>query len=460
MTLPHEEVGREMERLLTAMTDGTLAEGDRRRLGELVRDEPDARRLYLDYCQMHALLKSAHGVLCAVAPERGRRRRLVWALSAIAAVLLLSVGLAWVMYQRNRVPDHGASVVAVRGEARRVRDGKVVPVQAGAIVSPGDGIQAGANSNVDLRLADGTTIQLGNESSLGLLSRQDGHRIELKIGGITCDVKPQDPAKPLVFVTQQAEVTVLGTVFELTAAPAATSVQVSRGRVRVTGAGGSIDVAEGNRATVDAHGAQAWSAVCDLDFRAMGSLPPQLETVFCDSTSLHTAGRKIVPGPNGIHMGDGGLRFVDARPVFGEHGLIVSRWVEEVGSDVAVEVEVSAGAKWSLGMAVDGDSFQGYRVIFAAPDYPYGSTIDSLYPSGQTLLAQDPRPMSYERDHTLRVEKQGQRMRVWVDREIRIDTEVNHGLAKDRKRTFAISNFGESPTIRSLRVWKAIPPSP
>ena len=84
-----------------------------------------------------------------------------------------------------------------------------------------------------------------------------------------------------------------------------------------------------------------------------------------------------------------------------------------------------------------------------------GCTIDSLYPAGQTLLAQDPRPLSYERSHVLRVEKYGRRMRVWVDREIRIDTEVNHALASDRRKTFAISNFGESPVIRSLRVWKA-----
>jgi hypothetical protein len=55
----------------------------------------------------------------------------------------------------------------------------------------------------------------------------------------------------------------------------------------------------------------------------------------------------------------------------------------------------------------------------------------------------------------LRVEKQGERIRVWVDRELRIDTAVTHPLARDRKRTVAISNFDESPPIRALRVWKA-----
>ena len=76
------------------------------------------------------------------------------------------------------------------------------------------------------------------------------------------------------------------------------------------------------------------------------------------------------------------------------------------------------------------------------------------HPSGQGLLAQDPRPIPYERDHILRVEKLGRRIRVWVDGELRIDTELSHPLPKDRRKTFAISNFGEPPLIRSLRVWK------
>ncbi len=76
-----------------------------------------------------------------------------------------------------------------------------------------------------------------------------------------------------------------------------------------------------------------------------------------------------------------GLRFVEDSPqVFGEHGLLVTRWSEPVGGDVAIEVDVSAGGKWTLGMAVDGDSFDGYRIIFAAPNYPNGISVDSIHP--------------------------------------------------------------------------------
>ena len=131
----------------------------------------------------------------------------------------------------------------------------------------------------------------------------------------------------------------------------------------------------------------------------------------------------------------------------------MSRWQDAIGGDVAIEVDVSAGDKWSLGIAVDGDSFEGYRVIFIAPNYPNGISVDSIYPVESTLLAQDPRPIATDQDHTLRVEKRGPQLRVWVDRELRIDTALSYPLAPNRKRTFAISNFGLGPHIRSLRVW-------
>jgi hypothetical protein len=56
------------------------------------------------------------------------------------------------------------------------------------------------------------------------------------------------------------------------------------------------------------------------------------------------------------------------------------------------------------------------------------------------------------------VEKRGPRIRVWLDRELRIDTEVTHPLAKDRRKTFAICSFGGSPLIRRLRAWKNAAP--
>jgi hypothetical protein len=45
-------------------------------------------------------------------------------------------------------------------------------------------------------------------------------------------------------------------------------------------------------------------------------------------------------------------------------------------------------------------------------------------------------------------------MRVWIDRELRVDTEIRHPLLEGRRRTFALSNYGAPPVLRGLRVWK------
>ncbi len=455
MATPEEDVLREMAGLLGAMTDAKLDDAGRRRLAQLVREEPEARKLYLDYCQMHALLRSAHGVLTALEPpERQRRRRVGW-MAVGVAVLALAATAALVMV-RVVWPTSGleSTIAAARGDVQVLRKGQRIAADVAGTIRPGERILTGADGTADLRLTDGTTVQVDSATDVGFEEEKNSRQVRLKTGAIRCEVAPQRPDRPLVFQTPHAELTVLGTAFELTATPVESRVRVLRGRVRWTAGGRSVEVAAGELSTADTQGPQAWQAVCDLDFRTLKTVPPQLETVYCDTQTLHTAERKIVPAPNGIQVEDDGLRFVDPGTVFGEHGLLVSRWRDAIGSDVAIEVDVAAGAKWSLGIALDGDSFEGYRVIFAAPRYPNGIELDSLYPAGQTLLAQDPRPISAERDHTLRVEKQGPRFRVWVDRELRIDTVVEHPLAKDRKRTFALSNFGESPLIRAVRVWK------
>ena len=49
MATPEQDVLREMAGLLGAMTEGLLDDAGRRRLTQLVREEPEARRLYVDY---------------------------------------------------------------------------------------------------------------------------------------------------------------------------------------------------------------------------------------------------------------------------------------------------------------------------------------------------------------------------------------------------------------------------
>lgn len=414
MSTPCEEIRPELETLLAAMTEGALDAPGRKRLAEILHDHPDARQFYLDYCQMHALLREAHGELSALA--RPRRRIYPYA-TAAAAALLAVLGLRW-------YADTGATL-----DGRRLSRGQVVA--AGDVV-----------------YKDGSRVSVQAQTEAVVYA----DHLQLEKGVLRCDIQPR--ATPFSIKTRQAEATVLGTAFELASEKDETRLSVAKGRVRLASGGQEVVAGPGEVATSDGRELARWTSVCDLKFAEMKELPPQMESVFCASQLLHTTGRTITKEPlgrfvpGGFHLGTPGH----------EHGLHVWRWTEEVGDDLLMEADVAGGERWSLGFSMSGDPFEGYRIIFAVMGYPEGISIDTIHPVDCLVLAQDPRPISYDRDHTLRVERRGGRMRVWIDRELRLDTVITHPLPDGRRRTFAISNYGAPPLLRGLRVWKAVSP--
>src|SRR6185295_1550437 len=176
--------------------------------------------------------------------------------------------------------------------------------------------------------------------------------------------------------------------------------------------GQSVEVKPGQVASAGGDGIVRWVPVCDLDFSKMTAPPPQMTAAFCFSDILHTAGRKIESGEERVRIADGGLVFGPPPGRSLKHGLIDLQWKEEIGDDVIVEAQVAAGKSWGLGVGVSGTGFDGYRVFFAAIDqYPNGVAVDTLWPAECIILARDPRSISYDKDHTLRVEKRGSRFR-------------------------------------------------
>jgi ferric-dicitrate binding protein FerR (iron transport regulator) len=445
MSTPCEEIRPELEALLGAMTEGRLDPDGKKRLTAILRDHPDARQFYLDYCQMHALLQSAHGVLQGLAlPSPSRRRRGMWG-AAAAAVLLLSGGMI-VLREKSRLD---VDIASVRGAAWVVRGGNRVPLSESREMRDGDRIVTGPESRTEVRTRDGSNIALLEKTDLLL-----GSRFELKEGAIRCDIAPQP--RPLVIATPHAETTILGTSFDLSVGWNETRLRMLSGRVRFATEGQSVDVGPGETASASASGVLKWTPVCNLDFTRIKELPAQMETGFCPSDTHLTPQRKVVPAPERVLLTSAGLTFGKAPGT--PHGLIEVRWKEEVGDDLIIEADVAAGEKWGLGIAVSGNSFEGYRAFYAAiAGYPNGVAIDTIQPLEHVVFARDTRAIAFDKDHTLRVERRGARIRAWVDGQVWIDTEVSHPLPADRKRTFAICNFGAYPVVRALRVWKAAP---
>ena len=295
---------------------------------------------------------------------------------------------------------------------------------------------------------------MDSATDVGFEEEKDSRQVRLKTGAMRCEVTPQRPDRPLVFQTPHAELTVLGTAFELTATPVESRVRVLRGRVRWTAGGRSVEVAAGELSTADIARPAGLATGCDLDFSTLKTMPPQLETVYCDTQTLHTAERKIVPAPNGIRVEDGGLRFVESRTVFGEHGLLVSRWQDAIGSDVAIEVDVAAGAKWSLGIALDGDSFEGIASSLRPRVTRMGSNSTACIPPGRRCWRRTLGPS--RPNGTIPCESRNE-ARVSASGSIVSCGSIPSWTIRWRRTASGRSPSATSasrPLIRALRVWK------
>ena len=88
------------------MFDGTIDSESTTRLQQRLRNDPDARELYLDFCEMHAALSWEHGqVIAEIAPEivpqttvpqkQGSGFETLLRLVAVAASLIMIGGVYW-----------------------------------------------------------------------------------------------------------------------------------------------------------------------------------------------------------------------------------------------------------------------------------------------------------------------------------------------------------------------------
>ncbi len=464
----------ELSGLLRGYFAGELAEAGVGRLLERCRRDPEAARALAELTRVERALAWRHAgrggeafvneVLMRLSPERGRSSGFVravldrvrpasprrWLPIAAAAILLVVSGAVALWWIGGAPAPLDASVAEARGRVQLLRRGERLEARPGMDMLDGDGVQTGADGQAGVRYGDGTNVRLYADTEARFAPR----RAELKAGVLRCDAAPQAPGRSFVVATPHAQAAVIGTSFELAATRAETRLRTIQGQVRFTAGGQAVEVRDGGLSTADSRGLRAWEPVCDFDFSSLTALPASLETVFCSTTVLHTPDRKVVTAPDRARLEEGGLKFVLHPQDASKYGLIVARLKEEVGDDAVVEATIAGGAPWTLGMAVGGDSFEGYRVIFVAHEGESGIAVDSIYPAALAVLAQDARTISFDRDRVLRAEKIGRRIRVWVDRDLRLDTEVSYPLAEKRLRTVALSNFGGPPIVRNLRVWK------
>ncbi|MGC4251621.1 MAG: FecR domain-containing protein [Sphingobium sp.] len=126
----------------------------------------------------------------------------------------------------------------------------------------------GAARIEQVRLADGSTVQLGPDSALAIDYGGGKRTVRLLSGQAMFDVVP-DSNRPFIVAAGEVTTTVLGTSFDVRMIGEGTSVAVSRGRVRVEDAGA-------RPATVHDLRAGDWLGIDAAHRARTGRTPPQL----------------------------------------------------------------------------------------------------------------------------------------------------------------------------------------
>ncbi len=155
------------------------------------------------------------------------------ALLAIAAVIIVMLTVS-VYFQQPGSERRIAKITGLSGPLQWTGDGGRVScnLSLGAEL-PGGTVEGMVPSSwFELQFNDGSIATISGNSTLTF--SDDGQKeLHLKEGNLSSNVKPQPAGKPMLIYTRSAMLEVLGTQFEVEAGLAATTVNVSKGSVRV-----------------------------------------------------------------------------------------------------------------------------------------------------------------------------------------------------------------------------------
>ena len=219
------------ELLFVRYFDGTLDDEGMEELNGLLVSSPKARARFNDAVLIGQTLKGAD----AEVKPRIARFPLLWSGAGLAVLILI---LAASIFQKDDSTSIGtmettSGTVEVIGE-----------VHSGEVIT-----STGAGGSTLLKFLDGTRIALAGDTTLTVTEDDArGKHVRVHTGSVIASVEKQPPGKPMVLVTSQARIEVLGTEFSLDTSTDATGLGVSEGRVRVVrlSDGESVEVVENN----------------------------------------------------------------------------------------------------------------------------------------------------------------------------------------------------------------------
>jgi hypothetical protein len=151
---------------------------------------------------------------------------------AVSATIGLLVARKGAETPGRSVARDDSVVLDVHGAANVLRGLRGHPAEPGFPLRQGDSLETTAGGSLAFRLLTGSRIELGSETRL-TLKPVDGTRRPLRLarGRLTADLAPLPSDKMIVFLTQHARATVVGTRLELEVEDDETRLVVTEGLV-------------------------------------------------------------------------------------------------------------------------------------------------------------------------------------------------------------------------------------
>ena len=207
-----------------------------------------------------------------------------WA--AAAVVILAAAGAVWTVIEHSGASGGRARVEAVSGVLYQVAaDGTLHPLAAGQNLPEGVEIRTAKDSDALLRLADGSSVELRERSSL--FTTASANDLTIRLGRGSVMVEAAKRRKGHLFVdTGDCRVAVTGTIFGVSAGVKGSRVSVVQGEVHVAQGSGEKVLHRGDQ-TVTGAGMDpepvrddiAWSVNRDRYYALLADLRASLERI-------------------------------------------------------------------------------------------------------------------------------------------------------------------------------------
>ncbi|MEM1177051.1 MAG: FecR family protein [Acidobacteriota bacterium] len=159
-----------------------------------------------------------------------------WGLWAIAALLVLGIGVAQILVREMWPSGPSATVKTVDGQLFRVERAAHVPLAVGDQIREGEVIRSGSDGGAVVALADGSLVELATRSELSIDESRKGTTLDLSRGNVIVEAAEQR-SRHLYVQTNDCLVSVTGTIFSVSHGTKGSRVSVIEGEVRVDHSG-------------------------------------------------------------------------------------------------------------------------------------------------------------------------------------------------------------------------------